>query len=379
MKWIQIKAVFETDNVPLAEEIVSDIFFSHGLQGIVCQVPLEEPAEGFGSDALPIPDEMSVSGYLPLSDGSREIIEKIEGRAGAVAADEGLGIGISIKTKIVDQEDWAESWKNHFHVTRITDRVVVKPAWREFSPTPEEVVIEIDPGMAFGTGTHATTAMCIALIEKYLAPKELENLAPRELENLKPKEAENRRESEKLKDLKGTKKRFLDVGTGSGILMIAAAKLGAASLEGIDTDEVAVQVALENLEKNAIDRAIYHVEQNTLDRYLVKGDLAKDVREATHRGVMGKDSNEKGGQSISFAERQSGKEGFHLVAANILAEVLVEIMSDLKKSLLPEGIVILSGIIREKEALVREALEGQGMDVLEVKSDGEWVAMAATR
>ncbi len=318
MKWIHVKAVFKTDDVTLAEELVADMFLSLGLQGIVCQVPLDEPEEGFGSDAAPIPDETWVSGYIPDTDNSRDILRRIEARAKAIINDTALGIEISIETEIVDQTDWAEAWKRYFHVTRITDRVVVKPEWREFSPTPDEVVIEIDPGMAFGTGTHPTTFMCVEMIEKYLRVGDT----------------------------------FLDVGTGSGILMIAAAKLGAASLVGIDTDEVAVQVAGENLEKNGIDGSCWHVEQNTLDRYLEK------------RG----DHVQKGDAT-----------GFHVVAANIIAEVLVAIMPELKRSLLSGGIVILSGIIQDRETMVLQALEGQKMAVVEIKREGEWLAIVASR
>ena len=358
MKWIHVKAVFEADDVTLAEELVADMFLNLGLQGIVCQVPLDEPEEGFGSDAVLIPDETWVSGYIPDTDNSREILRRIKERAKAIINDTALGIEISIETETVDQMDWAEAWKSFFHVTRITDRVVVKPEWREFSPTPDEVVIEIDPGMAFGTGTHPTTFMCIEMIEKYL----------------------------KVTDT------FLDVGTGSGILMIAAAKLGAASLVGIDTDEVAVQVAGENLEKNGIDGSCWHVEQNTLDQYLqnieknVKPFYGEDAngerigdekflnRDDRSRGEVAMDSGGKGpdGNGCCFGR-------FHVVAANIIAEVLVAIMPELKRSLLPGGVVILSGIIQEREVMVLQALEDQKMVVVEIKREGEWMAIVATR
>ncbi|SLM32328.1 Ribosomal protein L11 methyltransferase [Desulfamplus magnetovallimortis] len=317
MKWIHVKAIFESNDIPLAEELVSDIFFGLGLQGVVCQIPMDAPPEGFASDAVEVSDETYVSGYLPDSDTSMEIIEKIrekaeelQSKSEGLQSQSGLYINIVIKTEIVDQEDWAEAWKSFFYVTRITEHIVVKPEWRTFAPHQKDIVIEIDPGMAFGTGTHPTTAMCVALIEKYLMPADT----------------------------------FLDVGTGSGILMIAGAKLGARRLCGIDNDEVAVEVACQNLEKNAIDPDRYHVEKNTLDIYL--------------------------------AENQPPPK-FDIVTANIISEVIIEILGDIKKSLSDGGTVILSGIIREKEGIVLAALEEYGFSIAEIRYEGEWVAIAA--
>ncbi|MEA1968119.1 MAG: 50S ribosomal protein L11 methyltransferase, partial [Thermodesulfobacteriota bacterium] len=302
MKWIHIKACFESDDVWLAEELVSDIFFTLGLKGVVCQIPLPEPEEGFGSDALPISKENSISGYIPATESSEKTLEIIKEKSKALKES---GIEIAIKTEIVDQEDWAESWKEFFFATRITERIVVKPAWREFDAGPNDIIVEIDPGMAFGTGTHETTSMCISLIEKYLRPDSS----------------------------------FLDVGTGSGILMITAAKLGAARMAGIDNDEVAVIVAKENLEKNMIDSDTYHIRHQTIDKYEIKQ--------------------------------------FDIVAANILAEVIIEIIPDLKKRIKPDGTAILSGIINDKKDLVVSELIKNNFSIINTQSMGEWVAIAA--
>lgn len=302
MKWIHIKACFESDDIWLAEELVSDIFFTLGLKGVVCQIPLPEPEEGFGSDALPISKENSISGYIPATESSEKTLERIKEKSKALKES---GIEIAIKTEIVDQEDWAESWKEFFFATRITERIVVKPAWREFDAGPNDIIVEIDPGMAFGTGTHETTSMCISLIEKYLRPDSS----------------------------------FLDVGTGSGILMITAAKLGAARMAGIDNDEVAVIVAKENLEKNMIDSDTYHIRHQTIDKYEIKQ--------------------------------------FDIVAANILAEVIIEIIPDLKKRIKPDGTAILSGIINDKKDLVVSELIKNNFSIINTQSMGEWVAIAA--
>ncbi|MBF0413062.1 MAG: 50S ribosomal protein L11 methyltransferase [Desulfamplus sp.] len=308
MKWIHVKALFESDDIAFGEEMVSDIFFSLGLTGVVCQVPLEEPTEGFGSDALPIPDEIYISGYIPNTDSSIETLKQIKKRAEEIKAS---GIKVTIQTYIVDQEDWAESWKSFFHVSRITDRIVIKPAWREFKQAANDIVIELDPGMAFGTGTHPTTSMCISFIERYLQSGD----------------------------------NFLDVGTGSGILMIAAAKLGASYLVGIDIDEVAIQVASENIIKNAISSERFEVKIATLEQYISKSDMFQ----------------------------------FDLISANIIAEVLIDIMSEMKTSLKKDGIVILSGIIKDREQAVKECLNHNGFAILDVKNEGEWIAIAAKK
>lgn len=333
MKWIEIKALFESEDICLGEEMVSDIFFTLGLKGVVCQVPLDAPPEGFGSDALPIPDKNWVSGYIPDTDTSIDILETIRKRAEALAD---LGIRVFIKTEIVDQEEWAESWKRFFHVSRITERVVIKPAWREFKPEPDDIVIEIDPGMAFGTGTHPTTSMCIALIEKYLEDGNS----------------------------------FLDVGTGSGILMITAAKLGASLLVGLDTDEVAVQVATENLIKNAVPSNLFNVETKTLESYLKIGRISPSPHDK-----LTYDRAVNGGED----ETRRAEIEFDLVAANIIAEVLIEIMPDIQECVKQNGTIILSGIIKEREAAITRCLDHHSFELLEVRSDGEWLAIAAKK
>jgi len=307
MKWIHVKAVFTGGDPQLAEELVTDIFLNLGLKGVVCDVPLPPPVDGFASDALPLSTESSISGYIPDTDSSQALLTHIEQRSGELLSTTGIKVGIT--TQLVDQEEWAKSWKEFFFVTRITDRIIIKPEWREFEASGDDLIIHIDPGMAFGTGTHPTTAMCIAMIE----------------ENLK------------------TGQTLLDVGTGSGILMIAAGLLGVSAMSGIDTDEVAVQVAGENLEKNKISPQIYHLEQTTLDQY-----------------------------------QDRGTGPFDLVVANIIAEIILEIITDIKQRIKPGGTAILSGIITEKKGAIVEKLQQNGFAVTEIREEGEWTAICAT-
>ena len=299
MKWLHIKAIFESDNIDLAEELISDIFFSLGLSGVQCNIPI--PGSKFNKDIK----ENSIGTYIPDTDSAPLLLQKIEKKASAL---DQSGIKIRITTETVDEEDWAESWKEFFHVTKITPNIIIKPEWRDYKIENNEVVIELDPGMAFGTGTHPTTALCIKMIETYL-------------------KKENS---------------FLDVGTGSGILMIAAAKLGASYLIGIDNDEVAVDIAKKNLEKNKINYNKFEVSLNTIEEL----DISR------------------------------GKTGFDIICANILAHVIINIMQDIKSRLNPGGIAILSGIIKEKEKFVLSSIKENKLKLIDIRYQKEWVAIA---
>ena len=298
MKWLHIKAIFESDNIDLAEELISNIFFSLGLSGVECNIPI--PGSQFNKDLK----ENSIATYIPDIDSAPELLKKIKSKALAL---EKAGIEIKIATSTVDEEDWAESWKEFFHVTKITENIIVKPEWRDYKKEKGEVVIEIDPGMAFGTGTHPTTALCIKMIGKYL------------------KQGQS----------------FLDVGTGSGILMIAAAKLGAKHVVGIDNDEVAVIVAKQNLKKNNIDPERFIVSLNILEDY--------------------------------------DKAGLDIICANILAHIIIDILPDIKSRLNPGGIAILSGIIKEKQESVLACIEQNNLELLNIEYLEEWVAISVKK
>ncbi|MCA1788269.1 MAG: 50S ribosomal protein L11 methyltransferase, partial [Desulfobacteraceae bacterium] len=262
MQFTKIIAAFASDNLALAEELVCDMFFSAGITGVVCNLPIAEPDEGFGTHTLAPPPENCIEGYLPDTGVADKTLEKIRHHARNLAT---AGIRVTIRVETVDDQQWAESWKQYFDVVRITDRIVVKPAWKPFDPGPDDIVIHLDPGMAFGTGTHPSTCMCIRQIENRLKPG----------------------------------RTFLDVGCGSGILMIAAAKLGAAHLTGIDTDEIAVDISRDNLEKNRIPQ----------DRYCLYTCRLDQTEPIT----------------------------YDLIAANIIAQTIIEILEDIKKRMAPHG------------------------------------------
>jgi len=209
------------------------------------------------------------------------------------------------QTLFVAKNDWAESWKENFHVVRVGARVVIQPSWRDYHPRPRDIVVHLDPGVAFGSGLHPTTRLCLEILQSM--------------------------------PLEGVD--MFDVGTGSGILSIAAAKMGAGPVRAVDVDDVAVRVAEENFALNhlfGIETAVGSVEAG-------------------------------GGRQWS------------LVVANILSNVLIEIMGKLKAALSPEGQLILSGIIKEQEQTLLNCLANHQLQVEARHVDGDWVAFVVTK
>lgn len=311
MKWIEAKVVFDQAGQDpaakdLAVDLISDIFYDFGLQGVVVEDPDIDPEEeDWAEDAIGRAGCNSVTAYLPEDSQTETRCRMLEKKLSHLK--ERFDLNSRISYKKLDDEDWAQAWKAYFWPLKISRHIVVKPTWREYQATPEEIVIELDPGMAFGTGTHPTTVLCVAMIEKYL------------------KKGDN----------------FLDVGTGSGILMIAAASLGAARVCGIDKDETAVEIAAANLKLNGI----------LPPRFQVKTENLVDET----------------------------KETYDIIAANILTHVILDLIVDIKRVLNPGGIFICSGIIEKNEKQVTAALKNIGFEIIEVVSQEEWVAIASRR
>jgi ribosomal protein L11 methyltransferase len=215
-----------------------------------------------------------------------------------------------LETRVVHEEDWADAWKQHFPVMRIGRGIVIQPTWREHAPSDDDVVIRLDPGMAFGTGLHPTTRLCLAGIEDW---------------------ADH--------DLLGDA-RVLDVGTGSGILAIAAGLLGASYVLGIDTDPLAVETTRANADRNGLSEII----------------------EARAGGLPLPEPAE-----------------FHLVVANLVAGVLIDLAAPLAASVRPGGRLLASGVFFEREAEVASAFESAGLQIVGRRSEGEWLAIEARR
>ena len=269
-----------------------------GGQGVVVS---ELPAEG------PQPSEVAVKLYRPgTPEDAAAFVAELEGRLAAVQA-HFPGTALRVTTRLVPSEDWEHSWKRYWHALEIGERLVIKPSWEAWTGDPDKLVIALDPAQAFGTGTHPTTQLCLRALEdavpNYDAP------------------------------------RVLDVGTGSGILAIAAAMLGARHVDACDTDPVAVEATIEN---------------------------------ATRNGVAGQIAVTVG--AIDVLEGQA-----EVVVANILAEVIAPIAPELAARTKPGGMVIASGIIRARQAMVEEAFEAAGLVVLRIEHQGEWVLVEARK
>lgn len=303
MKWIAAKVTFHSPDRELATDLVADVFYTLNLKGVVVDDPEMDPAQDWGEDAVPLPTTPGVTGYFADTQSVADKCRALE------AALDRLGTNAGIDTRVeytrIDEKDWAEAWKEFFWPEKITDTIVVKPSWREYHAEAKEIILEIDPGMAFGTGTHPTTALCVRMIQTHLRPGDA----------------------------------FLDVGTGSGILMIAAAKLGAGTICGVDNDEVAVTVAGKNLRANGVN----HFDIST-------GNLVDGVGRT-----------------------------FDVVAANILAEVILVLLPDIAPVLKKNGLFICSGIIKAKKDAVLSGLKEKGFSVIEVLEKDGWVSIAARK
>lgn len=305
MEWIAAKVRIETGEGRSAADLISAVFYDLGLKGVVMDDPDLIPDEPWGEDAVGPAEAFSVTGYFADVSASREKMRALEQRLGRM--EQTLGISCRIDYTRVSEEDWAESWKAFFWPEKITPRITVKPTWRSYDPKPGELVVEIDPGMAFGTGTHPTTRLCIQLMEKYLQPEDA----------------------------------FLDVGTGSGILMAVAAKLGAGALCGIDNDETAVEIAAANLATNQVPRQRVHLQT---------GDLLQ--------GVQGR---------------------YHLIVANILSKTILALLDAVTARLTAAGTLICSGITEGNCDSVVAKMKTRGLEPLEIEKKEGWVAIVAKR
>ncbi|MDO8445175.1 MAG: 50S ribosomal protein L11 methyltransferase [Deltaproteobacteria bacterium] len=289
-KWIEIKV-----EVPFGRvDEVSAYFIGMGSGGVV--------TGGGEVDAFDIPeqarDKAEIKAYF-LPDEAPEKAAEIKGYL------EGLGLEFGISVSDIKDDDWAHKWKEFFKPEKITDRIVIKPTWEAYEAKEGEIVIEIDPGMAFGTGTHPTTRGCLRLIEEVVSRGGIETM--------------------------------LDVGTGSGILAIAAARLGVQRTIAIDLDSAAVKVAEENIALNKVENQVRVAK--------IKVDIIY---------VM-----------------------FHLVVANIIAEEIVRLSKTLKDRVAPSGHLILSGIVAEKADMVKEAFKELSLE--KELQEGEWVSLLYKR
>jgi len=303
--WLELSVEADLEAV----EAVSEILGRVASGGTTVEPAFDLVDEGLGARIDPTRPAV-VRGYVPARDASAA-------EAAAAETAEALGhlqafglrtIG-EVRTRIVHEEDWAEAWKAYFPVLRVGRRLVIRPTWRRHRREPGDVVLALDPGMAFGTGLHPTTRLCLAA---------LEDLADRGY-------AEGAR--------------VLDVGCGSGILAIAALKLGARAAYGVDTDPIAIESTLANARRNRLTRKI----------------------------------------QARVGSLPSEQPPFDLVLANLIAGVLVPLAAALRDELRPGGTLLASGIFIDREAEVAAAFEAAGLSIRERSVEGEWVALMAVR
>ncbi len=300
MHWLELTV----QTHPEAVESVSELLNRYITGGIAIEEPIELVDEGQEYRVL-AGQPVKVHAYLPI-DGKEEAARQQVAEGLWHLSSLGMQYVGDLQTRIVHEEDWANAWKDYYHVTHIGQRLVIRPSWREYLPENNEVVLELDPGMAFGTGLHPTTRMCLEQIEQRMRP-----------------------------DM-----HVLDVGTGSGILALAAAKLGAANVHCIDNSSVAVESAVANAEINHMSDRV---------------NVVLGVLDETEAFCL------------------SGQ--YDLVLANIIARVIGSIASNLAQVLAPDGILITSGIIADRRHEAEKPLLATGLKIIDQVMIDDWVTL----
>jgi ribosomal protein L11 methyltransferase len=303
--WLELAVVADVEAV----EAISEILGRVAPGGVSVEPAFELVEEGLAA-RVDVGRPATVRAYVPARD---------PGVAEAAVAEASAALGHlqvfglrpigELTTRVVHEADWADAWKKHFPVLRVGRRLVIRPTWRRHRAADDDVVIALDPGMAFGTGLHPTTRLCLAAVE---------SLAERGV-------------------IVG--RRVLDVGCGSGILGLAAARLGAREVLGLDTDPIAIEATEANATRN---------------------DAAAAVR--AREGSL-----------------PSGEAPWDVVLANLIASLLVRLAQPLYDELQPGGTLLASGIFHDREPEVADALRAAGFEIVRGTVEGEWVALEAVR
>ncbi|OXS80453.1 50S ribosomal protein L11 methyltransferase [Domibacillus enclensis] len=312
MKWSEI--CIETVND--AVEPISNILHEAGASGVVIEdrAELDKKREGglFGElyelNPNDYPEEgVAVKAYLPVNSFLQETVDDITQSVKNLAMYQ-IDIGnVKVSVSEVHEEDWATAWKQYYNPVKISEKFTIVPTWEDYKPfSSDELIIELDPGMAFGTGTHPTTVMCLQALERFVKPDH----------------------------------HVVDVGTGSGVLAIGAALLGASRVTALDLDEVAVSAARQNVALNHAEDIVTVSKNNLIDGI----DDQPDV-----------------------------------VVSNILAEVIISFTGDVVSILRPGGLFIASGIIGQKKDDVRKAMTDAGLFIEETVVMEDWVCIVGKK
>lgn len=319
MKWTKITLETTTE----AEDLVGMMLTELGIEGyeISDKQPLsEEEIKQMYVDIPPEPGEddgiAQISFYVDSSEDTDALIDKVKKGFQELSRYVSVGSG-NITISETEDKDWINNWKEFFKPFRVDDNIIIKPSWETLdNVTDKDLVIELDPGTAFGTGSHETTKLCIIAIKKYINKDTV----------------------------------MLDAGSGSGILSIIARKLGAKEVVGIDIDPVATNTAIENAKANGLD--------------------ANDGRLSFMTGNIIEENG---------IRTQLGKEKYDIVVANILADVIIPLSAVIVQNLKKGGIFISSGILDSKEEKVKAALTSSGFKIIETGRMGEWVCITAMK
>jgi ribosomal protein L11 methyltransferase len=291
LDWLEVSVEVNGE----AAEAVSEVFNRYGHGGAVLEETVNETDETVG-------ETLTVKVYLPFENGQAVGRQEIEEALWHLSCLYPIPVP---RFRHLSEEDWAHAWKRHYRVLRVGQRIVVKPSWQTYIPRPDDVVVELDPGMAFGTGLHPSTHLCLIALEEHLIPG----------------------------------MGVLDVGTGSGILAIAAARLGAGLVLALDIDPIAVKAARANVAANEVKHVV---------------------------------SVEPG----SWPTLEPHDQAFDIVLVNILAETIVELLDKgLVHCLKKAGLIVVAGMIESQEAMVVEALGARGVDIVERLQEKDWVAL----
>lgn len=295
-EWLELSVEADLEAVEAVSEVLSR--YGYG-EGIVIEEGHRSAEDGVCLERDPGRPAV-VRTYLPRTPQAEEKAQRIEAVLSLLGNLRPIG---PLRVAVLAEQDWAEAWKAHYSVLHVGERIVVVPAWQPYQAGGEEIVLTLDPGMAFGTGLHPTTQLCLRALEQQLRP--------------------------------GV--RVLDLGTGSGILAIAAARLGSGPVLALDTDPTAVRAARQNVLRNHLGGTI-------------------SVEEGTLRPGLGP---------------------FDLILANLLARTLRELAGLLADALAPGGLLIGSGVLAEQRAEVERALEAAGLQLLASPRQEEWVVLLA--
>ncbi len=292
---------------PEAVEAAAEILRRHAPGGVSIEPPFEAVDEE-GAASLDPDAPVCLRGWLPIPDERRPRLTALRRQLRSL----GEGLTRAPRTRTVDDASWARAWKRHFPVLRVGRRLVLRPSWRRYRPRPDDLVIDLDPGMAFGTGQHETTRMCLEALEDRIQPGAT----------------------------------ALDLGTGSGVLALAAARLGAARVDAVDVDPLAVRAARENATRNGVERTVRIDEGSLVDAW-------------------------------PFPQPPAGR--YDLVLANLSSRLVRELAPPLIEALRPDGVALVSGMVEEQEAACRAALEAAGGHIADARADGAWRLFVVTR